>query len=173
MKNNFPTRYDSISRLFHWLMALLIIWQLLKIGDRIADGEHWIGQTLVPWHISIGTLLLLLIVLRTCWKISRGNQIPQPDPATAFLVKTGHFLLYATMFLMPITGILVMVGGGYGLNAFSMQLIAKGEEVSWAASLGSLHSPISWLLLVLVVGHIAIALFHHFVKRDDTLQRML
>src|SRR3546814_5101441 len=58
-------RYGRISRFLHWGMALLIGWQLLKIFDRVADGEHWIGQTLVPWHVSIGTLLLLLIALRT------------------------------------------------------------------------------------------------------------
>src|SRR3546814_11980422 len=58
-------RYGRISRFLHWGMALLIGWQLLKIFDRVADGENWIGQTLVPWHVSIGTLLLLLIAFRT------------------------------------------------------------------------------------------------------------
>src|SRR3546814_2463569 len=63
-------RYGRISRFLHWGMALLIGWQLLKIFDRVADGEHWIGQTLVPWHVSIGTVMLLLIALR---KIGRAH----------------------------------------------------------------------------------------------------
>ena len=29
------------------------------------------------------------------------------------------------------------------------------------------------LLAILIAGHIAIALFHHFIRRDDTLRRML
>lgn len=166
-------RYGTISKTFHWAVGLLIVWQLLKLGDRIAEGEHWIGQTLVPWHVSIGTLLLVLIVLRILWAASQLRHRPQHDPATAFFVKAGHFLLYATMFLMPVTGVLTMIGKGYGLKTFGMQLVDKGAEIPWAATVGSLHSPVAWLLLVLVIGHIGIALIHHFVRRDDTLKRML
>jgi len=173
MINDSSTRYGLISKIFHWAMGLLIMWQLLKLGDRIADGEHWIGQTLVPWHISIGTLLLVLIVLRIIWAAKQRKQRPVQNPATALLVKTGHFLLYAGMVLMPLSGVALMVGKGYGLKAFEIQLIARGEEISWLAQLGSLHSPISWILLILILGHIGIALIHHFVKRDDTLKRML
>ena len=173
MINDSSTRYGLISKIFHWVMALLIMWQLLKLGDRIADGEHWIGQTLVPWHISIGTLLLVLVVLRIIWAVKQRKQRPVQNPATAFLVKTGHFLLYAGMVLMPLSGIALMVGKGYGLKAFETQIIARGEEISWLAQLGSFHSPISWILVILILGHIGIALIHRFVKRDDTLQRML
>ncbi|HDZ57632.1 MAG TPA: cytochrome b [Pseudomonas xinjiangensis] len=166
-------RYGRISWLFHWVMTVLIGWQLMKIGDRIAEGEHWIGQTLVPWHVSIGTLLLVLIVLRIGWALKQRPQRPEHDPATALLVKGGHFLLYAAMLLMPLSGVMVMVGNGYGLTPFGIQLIAKGDEIAWASTLGSLHSPLAWLLLILVVGHTGIALLHHFVKRDGILKRML
>ena len=60
-------RYGALTKLLHWSMALLVFWQLLKFGDRIFDGEHWVGQTLVPWHVSIGSLMLLLILRRLCW----------------------------------------------------------------------------------------------------------
>jgi len=166
-------RYGTISRIFHWGMAFLIGWQLLKLFDRINDGEHWVGQTLVPWHISIGTLLLVLIVLRLIWAGKQKGSRPVQDPATAFLVKLGHGLMYAAMVLMPVTGILTMVGNGYGLTAFGIQLASKGEEISWMASLGSLHSPIAWVLLIMIIGHIGIALFHGLIKKDGVLQRML
>lgn len=172
MDRNARQRYDSISRLFHWVMAFLIGWQLLKIFDRIAEGEHWVGQTLVPAHVSIGTLLLVLVVLRIVWAAKQRDQRPVQDPATAVAVKAGHFLLYAGMVLMPVTGILYLVGNGHGLGAFGLELIAKGEEIAWMASLGSLHSPIAWILLVLIVGHIGIALYHHFIRKDGVLQRM-
>jgi len=166
-------RYGSISRIFHWGMALLIGWQVLKFFDRIADGEHWVGQTLVPWHISIGSLLLLIVVLRIIWAAKQKNNRPVQDPATAKLVAIGHFLLYAAMVLMPATGMMIMVGAGYGLEVFGMQLIAGGgAEIPWMASLDSLHSPIAWLLLIMIVGHIGIALVHHFIKKDNVLRRM-
>ncbi|MBU0522773.1 cytochrome b [Pseudomonas spirodelae] len=171
--NDSAQRYGGISRLLHWAMALLIGWQLLKLGDRINDGEHWIGQTLVPWHVSIGSLLLILIGVRLLWALSQRQQRPQPVGPTAPLVKAGHGLLYASMLLMPLTGLCVMLGNGYGLKVFGVQLLAKtGLKTDWLISLGNLHSPLAWLLLALVVGHIGAALFHHFVKKDDTLKRM-
>ena len=173
MTNDSPTRYGSVSRLLHWGMAALIGWQMLKFFDRIDDGEHWVGQTLVPWHVSIGMVLLVLVVLRTVWAAGQRAQRPVQDPATAFLVKAGHFLMYAAMALLPVTGILTMLGNGYGLKVFGLQLAAKGDEIDWMIAVGSLHSPIAWALLVMVVGHIGIALVHHFVKKDGVLQRML
>jgi len=173
MKGDTQERYGSISRFFHWGMGLLIIWQLLKFFDRISEGEHWVGQTLVPWHISIGSLLLVLVVLRLIWAAKQKNNRPVQDPATALLVKVGHGLLYAGMLLMPITGLLYMIGNGYGWAPFGIQLIARGDEIPWMASIGSLHSPIAWLLLIMIVGHVGIALLHHFVKKDGVLRRMV
>lgn len=173
MRDDSKERYGSVSRLFHWSMAVLIVWQMLKFFDRIGDGEHWVGETLVSWHVSIGTLLLLLIVLRIYWATKQRHNRPVQNPATAFAVKAGHFLMYLAMALLPITGALYLVGNGYGWTAFGIQLVAKGEEIPWMATLGSLHSPIAWLLLIMVVGHIGIALVHTFVKKDDVLWRMI
>lgn len=173
MINDSRDKYGSVSRVFHWLMTLLILWQFLKLGDRISEGEHWIGQTLVPWHVSLGVLLFVLVVLRIVWFVRQYKQRPLHDPATASLVKSGHFALYACMVLMPITGLLYMLGNGYGLKVFGTQLVAKGPEIDWAASIGSLHSPLAWLTVILVLGHTAAALYHHYVKRDDIMRRML
>ncbi|MCZ4127931.1 cytochrome b [Stutzerimonas balearica] len=165
-------RYGLVSRVLHGVMGLLILWQLLKFFDRIAEGEHWVGQTLVPWHLSIGALLLLLAVLRTGWALSQLPSRPRHDPATAWLVKAGHLALYLAMLALPVTGVLYMLGNGYGLEVFGMPLAAKGDEIAWMAALGSLHSPLAWLLLMLLAGHIGAALYHRLVKRDDILQRM-
>ncbi len=173
MRNDSPQRYGTITRSLHWLMAVLIAWQALKIFDRIDDGEHWIGETLVPWHVSIGTLLLVLVVLRMVWAATQRASRPAQDPATAFLVRGGHFLLYAGMLLMPVTGILKMLGNGYGLTAFGVTLAARGEKTDWMATIGNLHPPIAWALLALIVGHVGIALLHHFVRKDNVLRRML
>lgn len=173
MINDSRQSYGAVSKFLHWGMALLVGWQLLKLGDRIAEGEHWVGQTLVPFHVSIGSLLLVLIVIRLLWVASQLGHRPEQDPALAKLVKAGHGLLYLALLLMPITGMLYMVGNGYGVSAFGLEIFAKGDEIPWAATLGQLHSPLAWTLTVLIVGHIGMALIHHFVKRDDSLKRML
>lgn len=165
-------RYGTVTKLLHWLTAVLICWQLLKLSDRIAEGEHWIGLTLVPWHVSVGTVLLVLGVARVLWIASQRRQ-PEQNPATAFLVKAGHGALYACMVLMPLSGVMVMLGGGYGLTAFGVEIFARGDAIGWAATLGKLHSPLAWLFTLLIAGHIGMALLHHFIHRDDTLKRML
>ena len=90
MRRDTPQRYGTVSRLLHWLMAILVLWQALKLFDRIDDGEHWIGQTLVPWHLSIGSLLLLLIVLRIIWALRNVRHRPPapPPPQLGFLANS-------------------------------------------------------------------------------------
>ena len=171
--NDSAQRYGTITRLLHWGMALLILLQFLKLGDRINDGEHWIGQNLVPTHVSIGVVLLVLIVLRLLWAVKQRQQRPLPEGSIALLIKAGHGLLYLSMIAMPLTGLAIMLGKGFGLKLFGLQLVARtGVETPWLASLGGLHSPLAWLFLLLVLGHIGAALFHHFVKKDDTWRRM-
>lgn len=114
-----------------------------------------------------------MICLRIVWALRERNNRPLQDPATVKLVKAGHGLLYAGMALLPVTGVLIMLGGGYGLTAFGLEIVAEGEEIAWAASLGNLHSPLACGMGALIVGHIGIALVHHFIQRDDTLRRML
>ena len=130
MNSDTKQRYGTISRWLHWGMGFLIVWQLLKIFDRINDGEHWVGETLVPWHVSIGTLLLLLAVLRIVWAVIKRHERPDVvDPGVAGkLAKAGHGLLYLAMLLLPVTGISILIGGGYGLTAFGVELIAGGDE---------------------------------------------
>lgn len=165
-------RYGRVTRLFHWGMTVLIFWQLLKIFDRIDDGEHWVGQTLVSWHIWIGSLLLVAIVARLVWVAVQPAR-PAQAGATAGWARLGHGLLFAGMLLMPVTGVLSMVGRGYGWAPFGLQIVPRGEEVEWMITVGSFHSPIAWALLILILGHIAAALLHHFVWNDDSLKRIV
>ncbi len=172
--NDSRERYGVVTRIFHWGMALLVIWQGLKFFDRINDGEHWIGQTLVSFHADIGSLILFLVILRIIWSAIQNNKRPLQEPASALLVKLGHFALYACMVLMPLTGVMFLIGRGYGWNLFGVQLISSGPEIPWMANLGiTLHSPIAWIFLIVVIGHVGMALIHHFVKKDDVMKRMM
>ena len=69
--------------------------------------------------------------------------------------------------------LLRMAGGGYGLTAFGFDIFAEGEKVAWAATLGQLHAPLAWMLTALIIVHTAMALYHHYIKKDNTLKRML
>jgi cytochrome b561 len=165
--------YGRVTRILHWSMAILVLLQFAKFADRINEGENWLSETVGPSHVSLGVLLLVLAVVRIVWAIAQHSHRPpqEPGPLAAF-VKPGHFLLYAALFLMPVAGIMAMIGGGYGVEAFGITLLPEAPEVGWAGALGSVHSPMAWLLAALVAGHILAALYHHFVRRDNTLKRM-
>ena len=166
------TRYGLVSRLLHWGMALLFLIQFAKFFDRINDGEHWLGALIGPLHGSLGGLILLLALVRIGWALSQRERPPQQGP-TAVLSSIGHKLLYLLMVAMPVTGAAYVVGNGYGLKLFGMQLIARsGVETPWLIALGEWHSPLAWLTLLTVAGHVGAALLHHFVFKDDTLRRM-
>lgn len=172
--NDTPNCYGVISRAFHWLMAVLILLQFMKFFDRISDGEHWIGQTIVPTHGSLGLILLVLVVLRVLWAVKQRGQRPVVEGALATFAKVGHGLLYLCMILMPVTGALFVLGRGYPLRFFGTPIIpGSGTQTDWMIALGNLHSPIAWLFLLLVLGHVAAAVYHHLALKDDTLRRML
>ncbi|NLD69258.1 MAG: cytochrome b [Limnobacter sp.] len=166
-------RYDGLTRFFHWSMAILVGWQMLKFFDRINDGEHWVGENLASWHLPIGTVILLVVALRLFWAARRENPPSTLAPIASVLAKIGHLLLYAGMVMLPVTGILYMIGNGYGFAFLGVQLVAEGPEIPWMIAVGSLHSPIAWLLLVMVIGHVGMALVHHYVRKDGVLRRML
>lgn len=167
-------RYGRVSRILHWGIAILVVWQFLKFFDRIQDGEHWVGQTLVPWHVSIGVLILSLTVLRILWALTQRGRRPEQTGALALAARVGHIVLYACTVLLPVTGMLYLRGNGYGVKVFGMELVAgTGVETDWMIALGSLHSPIAWLFVALVIGHVGAALYHHFIVRDDVFRRMV
>src|SRR5690606_28233949 len=116
-----------------WTIAVLVAWQALKLFDRIDDGEHWVGQTLVPWHISVGVLILVLMVPRIAWALRNLRNRPSapPPPLLAFLASAGHLAVYAALLLMPLTGIAIMLGNGYGLSVFGLELVAAGPKIPW------------------------------------------
>lgn len=168
-----PNRYGWLIRLLHWSMAVLVVLQFGKFADRINDGQNAMSQALAPWHTTIGTLLLVLAAVRIVWAVWQRRKRPRSNGWAPLLASGSHVTLHACLLLVPLTGLLILVGGGYGHEVFGIVLIAEGPETAWARVVGSLHSPLAWLIAALVVGHTAIALHHHFVIRDRTLSRML
>lgn len=168
-----PERYGSISRLFHWLMAGLVGLQLLKLTGYINEGEHWIGDHVLPWHASVGALLLLLVLLRLGWVLRQRGQRPVQTGSMAAAARLVHFLLYVGLVLLPLTGMARLLGLGYGLKVFGLQLVApSGTETDWLIGFSQLHVPAVWLFTALIIGHTGAALVKHFIVGDDTLRRM-
>lgn len=170
-----PERYGLVSRLLHWAMAAILLWQfggmiLRMILGRTPLMAFWVGS-----HQSVGLLLLGLVAMRLAWAWANRARRPAHEASVIGLAaRIGHGLLYALMVVIPALALLRAVGSGRGLAFFGWQIIERGgPRVDWMVAPANLmHGRLAWLLLALIVGHVAMALLHHFVWRDGLLLRM-
>lgn len=169
-------RFGRGTRLLHWGMALLLLWQfggmLLKdILGRTPLTKFWVGS-----HGSIGVLLLLLILIRLGWYHSQRRHRPPHDGGIIGRLATiGQGLLYILLLVVPSLAFARMLGSGKDVQLFGVMLKqGTGEKIEWLmAPANLLHGTLAWVLLALIAGHVGMALIHQFVWRDGTIRRMI
>ncbi|RKF15994.1 cytochrome b [Altericroceibacterium spongiae] len=170
-----PTRYGLISRLLHWGIAALLAWQLAGMIVKIVVGRAPITAFWVGSHVSIGSLLLVLILMRAIWALRERKQRPpyESGPSGLF-AKVGHLALYALVLVVPSLALMRLIGGERPISVFGIHLRAARERpVEWiTAPADLLHGALAWTLFVLILGHIAMAVLHRYWWQDDTLARM-
>jgi len=171
-----PPEYGFTAKVLHWLIAAILVGQFalgwlmppVRRGMEPGTGMHL--------HISIGIVVLALIVLRLLWRVS--HPVP-PDPGLprwqAAASTAVHWLLYLLVLANTLSGWFYASARGWTLTFFNVlplpALSAQGSPIGRAV--GSLHENLVWVLLALVVIHVAAALVHAFVYRDQVMQRML
>lgn len=171
MFNDTPSRYGLVSRLLHWITALLVIFQFLRFLGKYVDPTHWINATFKPLHASLGFTLLVVVIIRLVWMFIQYSSRPRPNQF-AVVAKTAHNFMYILLVLMPLSGMAYVLSHGRAVTVFGHEVIPAFSGL-WLEILGSYHKKFAWILLILVIGHIGAALYHHFIDRDDTLKRML
>ena len=169
--------WGAAAKAFHWLMAALIFAQiplgLLAAGWRLSPTK----LNLFFWHKSTGMLILALLALRLVWRLAnRTPELPAGMPAWERAgARASHFLLYALMLVLPLTGWIVNSASNIPFRIFwSIPLPAIVAPDKAVADFAALVHRGLFVLLALVLGaHIGAALRHHFVKRNSVLARML
>lgn len=174
---NTATRWGSLSQFLHWLIVVLVVTQvaLALVFKSLHRGP--LLFILVNSHKSIGITILALMLIRVLWRW--GSCVPDlPAALTAYerLVARGtHVALYVILLVMPLTGWLGSVAHGIPVRWFALvtlpDIVAKNAALSKLMFMA--HFWLAILLGVIVTVHIAAAIRHHFVLRDDTLRRML
>jgi cytochrome b561 len=169
------SRYGLLSRVLHWGMAALLFWQYLSMIARIVLGRGPITAVMVGSHASIGTVLLILVLLRGAWGFYNWRRRPAHGASTiGRLAALGHFALYGLMFLVPLLALIRQFGSDRPYRVFGMMIWpGRAEPVEWLLQIGdTLHGELAWILSALIAGHIAMVLVHQFYWRDGTLARM-
>ncbi|SHI55143.1 cytochrome b [Wenxinia saemankumensis] len=150
--------YSALQIALHWIVALLVLatWWLGEgmgraLHARIESG----GSGSWPVHVWLGLAVLVLVGVRLIVRLASGA----PDPvesaggAVALAAKASHWLLYALLLLVPLGGALAWFAGIEGL--------------------AEVHPAAANALMLLALLHAAAALWHHYVRGDGTLRRMM
>ncbi|EHR39712.1 cytochrome b [Alishewanella jeotgali] len=190
MLKNSPTHYGKVARALHWLTALLFLLAYVAVYYRqwfteARTPENW---TALQLHLSFGVTIAVLVVLRLYWRLT--NVQPEAEPGSALMQKAahlGHLVLYGVLIVMPLTGYL---GTGVATEFFFLfeipkfadtwlfqTLVADGMGLSFEqfeAPMDFIHKQGgAYLVWLLILGHAAAALYHHYHLKDRTLLKML
>lgn len=167
------TRYGAVSRAFHWLMVLMFLWQFSSaILHALAKGT---GIYNLFWsaHFQLGFAILVLAVLRGVWGLLNLSRRPHEGGLNGKLAALGHLVIYGLMIAVPLIALIRNYANDRAFSFLGIEIFGQtGVKNPELASIGNWHGFLGWTLLVIVLGHIAMALLHHFAMRDDTLRRM-
>lgn len=174
---NTVLRWGALSQTFHWVIVMLIIVQFV-----LARIEHDLPLGLEKFavlarHKSVGITILILATLRLLWRWM--NPVPPlPDtlkPYERVLAHLTHFGLYFFLFAMPITGWMLSTASNFPVSYWGWftlpNLMTPNKET--AHVMHEVHETLFKILVAFAALHIAAALKHHLVLKDDVLRRML
>lgn len=170
-----PHHYGRITRMLHWTMAALILWQFLGMGLRLLLGRDSMAAVFVRLHQPIGTLLFVLIALRIVWALAnRRNRPAHGAGPVGVASRLGHLALYLLMLIVPGVALLRSWGSERAFAPFGFEIFpAREAAIEWTGTLaGALHGELAWVMGVLILGHVVMVGVHQAMWRDGTLARM-
>lgn len=177
---NSGAHYGRAAIVLHWAMALLlaVLTGMGLVMVRMPDAGWDVTKIwLILLHKALGVLALALVAVRLAWRVAQrlpalARGLPEWQQVAARLA---HLLLYALMFALPLTGWVMSSAAGFPVSVFGLATLPDlvGPSEPLYRQLAAVHRWLADALLALAALHAAAALRHHFVLRDDTLQKIL
>lgn len=173
-----PTTYNPFQKFLHWAIFLLIIglYGLTYVAHSFPKGNPAQGFV---WgmHISFGLVLLVLVAMRVVWRLVYGAPGLAADtpPLEALAAKLAHLALYALIIAIPVMGVFLVWLNGHEpsfFGLFSIPSPVAGDKVL-GHTVREVHEFFANLILALVAVHALAAIWHHYIKKDDVLTRMM
>lgn len=182
------SRYSSVAMLFHWTIAVLILWNVW-LAWQMEDLHGPAKTAVVQLHKSIGITVLVLSVLRLGWRLTHRAPLLNPDLKAweRALARAVHWLFYVFMIGMPLTG-WIMTSASPRIKVFPIRPfdLFTWPAFPWVSDLPRdqmrqiheafefVHTDVLKLLFYgLFVLHVLGALKHQFIDRDGELGRMI
>lgn len=169
--------YTGTAKSLHWLIVALLIAQFVFAWTMPHIGRNTPVTTLISLHFTFGVIILAVAVWRFGWRVTHRapppeHSLPPWQNLTAYIV---HYLLYALLFIIPLLGWMDASRRGMPVEMFGLELpkLLPTRAPGWNWT-GDVHGLLAnYGMLGLVGLHVVAALYHHFVRRDGVLQRML
>jgi len=171
-------RYNALAIALHWIVALLVV-SGFALGVTMVEIPGLTPTKLryFSWHKWIGITVLGLACVRLLWRLFHPAppyppEMPLWQRATASAV---HAALYALIFAVPVSGYLYSLAAGVPvvyLGHFALPAVIDPNP-EWKLVLKQVHYWLNTILLAGVAVHVAAALKHQFIDRDDVLKRMM
>jgi cytochrome b561 len=176
MLRSSATRWGIVTRLLHWSMAILMIGLLWLGFTMVAMPLSLVKMKTYALHKSLGVTVLLLVLLRVLWR--QTERTPEALSASVWQRRLAVLVqgaLYAAMVVLPLSGWWYNSAAGFPLQVFGWFNLPHLVEADPAMkSLAhALHVGAVWVLIGALAAHVAGALKHHFIDRDDTFKRMI
>lgn len=177
MTDKAAATYGGISRLNHWITALLFA-GMLTVGFILSYDvlSREAAGPVRDLHKAVGTLALAFAIWRVTWRIGQGFPPPVAqtpawqDAASRFV----HWAMLVALVLMPLSGVLMSLIGGRAIDMFGLFSIPGiAEDRETAGLLRQIHGYTAYALAGLIGLHILAALKHAFLDRDGTMARMI
>jgi len=175
------SRYSRVAIWLHWMIALLIIGQL--VGGKIMHimDPSSLKFELYQYHKSFGIMILLLSVLRLVWRLAhKPPALPETmKPWERRVAGLSHKAFYALMIGIPLSGWAMVSASTFGLKTKLFKAVpwphipGIPQSESLETQLKQAHELLAILVFVLLLLHIGAALKHHFKDKDDVLTRMV
>lgn len=169
--------FTRSQRTLHWLVLLMIVitYAAMELKGFAAKGTTP-RELLTLLHYTAGVSVLVLMVVRIGVKLRHRDPdiVPQPPRWQTAASKAVHGLLYLMFLSLPLLGILSLYFGQVEWSFLGLNMpVAAAQDTSLQHTLKSVHELIANAGYFLVGLHAAAALFHHYIVRDNTLERML
>lgn len=169
-------RYGRLSIVIHWitLALLLAVYACIELREIYPRGSE-IREALKSWHYMLGLTVFVLVWLRITARLIGKTPpiIPAAPKWQRMIANTVELALYALMIVLPLLGWFMLSAKGEAIALFGIQLPALiGANHALAEQAEEVHEALAMVGLALIGLHAIAALFHHYVRRDNTLRRM-
>ena len=169
-------RYGRFSIVIHWatLAILVAVYACIELREMYPRGSE-IREALKTWHYMLGLTVFFLVWLRITARLVGKTPaiVPEAPRWQLIIANIVEVALYALMIVLPLLGWIILSAEGEAIPYFGLQLPALVDaNAALAERIEEVHETLATVGYFLIGLHAIAALFHHYVRRDNTLRRM-